>query len=282
MEAALQSDTTQEPAASDVLATEGKDVEVVQENAEEQKNGILDAEAAEACISADNKEEMTCSQEENCFKELFSGGDADEASPTGARLLAEVSSMLEGRDLNDLRLGKARAELEERLGLCAGGLEDRKDEVNELIKAEVQRLSEEAADDCDDDTMLDGPETPKKQRHALRLGGKRRKHDSKPGWTRRLRQRPSDSQEEIQEEEKSQKQPEEAQGSRAEFLKGSGSSTLTMQVGGQTLEIPAKSFASGTCGYYTCARIQVTIDGVPRELQCQLNCAVLGSEKWTD
>jgi len=234
-----------------------------------------------------------------------------------AVLAAKVSSLLQGKDLTCFSMKDLRQSLEQTLGIEQGGLDQRRDEITELAQAEIQRIvqaaeqqdgedtegnerdkrrrrkrrrrNEKEPDDGErdedekDDKEEGAPETPEKRRRKL---GKRKQAAKNLDWRQMLRRREARA-------GKGQAASQNADGvgaedvslesnptSRKAFLQAA--SSLSVQIAGQTLELPAKCFASSSCGYYAMARLQVTLDGVQRELQCQVNCAVLGSDRWSD
>jgi hypothetical protein len=178
-------------------------------------------------------------------------------------LTAELKDLLEGRDLNTISVKEVRAELEQRLGLAAGSLEARREELLVLLKGEVQRI-----------VSLRDNLTPEK---ASRHSGAKRKYAQFDGLVARPRTRWADG--EAAEAEQASEEPLQKI-SRKDFL--AAPSSLCLQVEGQPIQLTAKRFSSGTCGYYSCSRLQVNINGVKRELQLQVNCAVLGSDAWED
>eukprot|EP00931_Biecheleriopsis_adriatica_P069790 TRINITY_DN435_c0_g2_i1.p1 TRINITY_DN435_c0_g2~~TRINITY_DN435_c0_g2_i1.p1 ORF type:complete len:2117 (-),score=606.84 TRINITY_DN435_c0_g2_i1:43-6393(-) len=86
------------------------------------------------------------SDEEGGDSQAHSDGPAaTEASETITEevLKKAVSTLLEGKDLTSISIKEMRASMERHLGLQEGGLDDRKDEVNRLLQAEVLRISSE-------------------------------------------------------------------------------------------------------------------------------------------
>mmetsp|Transcript_89216 Transcript_89216/g.158160 ORF Transcript_89216/g.158160 Transcript_89216/m.158160 type:complete len:276 (-) Transcript_89216:83-910(-) len=200
---------------------------------------------------------------EVCAEEPGEEVAEDGKTPSSAELAGTVSTLLAEKDLETVSLNQLKSELEQHLGLS---LDDRKDELRELVTAELKRIMH--------------PETPEKktQKKPKTQRGQKRKQRATDllGLLSEAQQK---ARRIVQKCEDAEDAGAGQETSKAEFLKGS---PLSLQLGEETLELSAKSFSSGSCGYYTCAKVKVTIDGVQREMQCQLSCAVLGSENWSD
>jgi len=186
-----------------------------------------------------------------------------EGRPSRAEISETIAALLVDKDLQTVSMNQLKAEIEQELGLDNGALDDRRQELRDLVTAELQRIND--------------PETPQKEKTKK---GKKRKHRA-AGLSELLSLAQEKARRIVEKRASTTEQGESESSektSKAEFLKGS---PLSLELGGETLQLNAKSFASGTCGYSTCAKVKVSIDGVERELQCQVNCAVLGSESWS-
>eukprot|EP00931_Biecheleriopsis_adriatica_P076046 TRINITY_DN497_c0_g1_i4.p1 TRINITY_DN497_c0_g1~~TRINITY_DN497_c0_g1_i4.p1 ORF type:complete len:405 (+),score=110.10 TRINITY_DN497_c0_g1_i4:68-1216(+) len=267
-------------------AADGKADEKCEEREEQQDEAGMDdaTGAAETKLSqADEKCEEREEQQDEAGMDDATG--AAETKLSQAMLMMTVSSLLEGKDLTTISMKEMRASMEKQLGLEEGGLDDRREEVLELVRAEVQRISSGE------------PVAAQKPSSNRTNAGKRKRTASTntKDW-RRLLQRYEDRAVKVEDPQSEVQQEQDASAtgpldesptekatsstpSRTEFLQKS--LPLSVQVAGQTLELPSKCFSSGSLGYYTCTKLQVTLDGVPREIQCQVSCSLLGSDKWS-
>eukprot|EP00931_Biecheleriopsis_adriatica_P076049 TRINITY_DN497_c0_g1_i7.p1 TRINITY_DN497_c0_g1~~TRINITY_DN497_c0_g1_i7.p1 ORF type:complete len:407 (+),score=113.64 TRINITY_DN497_c0_g1_i7:79-1221(+) len=265
---------------------DGKADEKCEEREEQQDEAGMDdaTGAAETKLSqADEKCEEREEQQDEAGMDDATG--AAETKLSQAMLMMTVSSLLEGKDLTTISMKEMRASMEKQLGLEEGGLDDRREEVLELVRAEVQRISSGE------------PVAAQKPSSNRTNAGKRKRTASTntKDW-RRLLQRYEDRAVKVEDPQSEVQQEQDASAtgpldesptekatsstpSRTEFLQKS--LPLSVQVAGQTLELPSKCFSSGSLGYYTCTKLQVTLDGVPREIQCQVSCSLLGSDKWS-
>lgn len=201
----------------------------------------------------------------------LSTADSDDALLASVAL--EAPHVLRSIDLKVESVKKARDMLEDNLGLERGALDFIKDAVTRILLQEVQRLMQ--------------PDTPiKKRKLTKRLGGgaKRRRAG------KRLAEMDSEgeelvkagSDEEVQadadEPDEEIDAPADAPESKGMFLKKAGK--LKVEVGNELMELSAREFPSGTCGYYGTAWLPIVVNGVRRVMQCQVNCAVVGSREW--
>eukprot|EP00931_Biecheleriopsis_adriatica_P076045 TRINITY_DN497_c0_g1_i2.p1 TRINITY_DN497_c0_g1~~TRINITY_DN497_c0_g1_i2.p1 ORF type:complete len:419 (+),score=118.28 TRINITY_DN497_c0_g1_i2:68-1258(+) len=249
----------------------------------EEREEQQDEAGMDDATGADEKCEEREEQQDEAGMDDATG--AAETKLSQAMLMMTVSSLLEGKDLTTISMKEMRASMEKQLGLEEGGLDDRREEVLELVRAEVQRISSGE------------PVAAQKPSSNRTNAGKRKRTASTntKDW-RRLLQRYEDRAVKVEDPQSEVQQEQDASAtgpldesptekatsstpSRTEFLQKS--LPLSVQVAGQTLELPSKCFSSGSLGYYTCTKLQVTLDGVPREIQCQVSCSLLGSDKWS-
>ncbi|CAJ1372193.1 unnamed protein product [Effrenium voratum] len=158
-----------------------------------------------------------------------------------ASLMTAISAVLKDRDLHSFCMKDLRSALEQYLSLEEGTLLCRKQELAELAKEEVQRLMEE----------------PKAK--ARTKGSRPKRKAPSEDWRRLLR-----------------KADRAEGGSQGDIRPEEVEPSLTAEVGGQSLELTGKVFASGSLGYHGCARLTLEIGGQPQEVMCQISCAVLG------
>ena len=180
------------------------------------------------------------------------GGGAGEGAceVPAARLLALISAAIRGRDLETLKPGLVRAEVERACGLEAGSLDVRKGEINQLIVEEAQRCIE--------------ADTPEKGSHK-KSGRKRQREDPGAGDAKRARSSgvsggPTHG---------------PATAAQTDFL--CSTAPLRVQVADAVVEAPPRVFASGACGFYSSSRVKIEVNGEMRQAMCQVNLVVLDS-----
>lgn len=186
----------------------------------------------------------------------------EQTEPTEAVLVEHIRVILAGTDLESTSMRALRGELEQRLGLGAGALDAHRDQIIELVQAEIGRIQK----------VLGTPA----RRPGRSKGGAEEPRSSR----KRRRQGPED---EDRVAKDSQQIPAESSAApagltKADFLKKEW--RLSVNVGGKKLKLPTKAFQSGGLGFYITDQVEVEYEGKPMTLQCQINCAVIGSKTW--
>jgi hypothetical protein len=64
---------------------------------------------------------------------------------------------------------------------------------------------------------------------------------------------------------------------RAQFA--TGAAPVTVTIGGQTLIADAKSFSTGSLGWYTNGKLVIDVGGTPVTVQVGLNLTIVGSKE---
>lgn len=162
-----------------------------------------------------------------------------------------VCAVLEGKDLDTVSLKDFRLALEQHLDLKSGALESRKEEINELVKAEIGRPEEK----------------PRRTQAAARTKRKAAQVDWRRS-VRRAEKAPKASEEKVEGEN-----PLDQEERKDPALDMPLS--MPAQISGQDLQLTGKTFASGTFGYHGCAGLVVEIGGQRRSMMCQISCALL-------
>ncbi|CAL1158196.1 unnamed protein product [Cladocopium goreaui] len=162
-----------------------------------------------------------------------------------------VCAVLEGKDLDTVSLKDFRLALEQHLDLKSGALESRKEEINELVKAEIGRPEEK----------------PRRTQAAARTKRKAAQVDWRRS-VRRAEKAPKASEEKVEGEN-----PLDQEERKDPALDMPPS--MPAQISGQDLQLTGKTFASGTFGYHGCAGLVVEIGGQRRSMMCQISCALL-------
>jgi len=143
-------------------------------------------------------------------------------------------------DLEAVTLKQLRAELEKNLMLEAGSLEQQKSHIGTLAAKAVQQVRKELPPDL-------GGHTPRKESRQ------------KAKW---------------QQDTDASARKKKRRHSKAEAglpIKG----CLQVLVGNESVEAPAKAFASGKSGFFACERLELNVDGRPRQAQCLVQCVLL-------
>lgn len=260
--------------------------------------------------------------------EVPASSNTSAATPSEAALVEQIRFGLLGKDLTQLKLGEFRKDLERRLSLEPGALDNQKEKLQGLITAEIRRIQlvqkeeaklakqEQRAAVVADSTAVEtatkpavetptkvqdraarhslagtarrplaerqaqaGSASPLKQSGRTSLGGRhgesgrKRKHGGRRGG-----EEDKDGGRKAGEEEDV---PETVTNmTREEFLEEA--KDVPVLIGGKKLRLSPKVFASSGCGFYALEKVLIPIGGRLVEVQCQINCAVLGSREWTD
>ncbi|KAK3241220.1 hypothetical protein CYMTET_48994 [Cymbomonas tetramitiformis] len=181
---------------------------------------------------------------ENFDKEM-----ADEV--TSEALRATVRSEMNGKPLEELTTKLVRRAVETTLGLSKGGLDEKKDEIKQYIDEFINEAEDEAEDEDPDDQLNDEP--PAKKPKATTSAGAAPKNVKK-----------------IQASAMSGKQFE----SKAE--------TLNVDVFGNIISGPPRTFTSGNRGWYAGGKIEIQVGGKKLWAQVGMNVSIIGSKEWAD
>mmetsp|Transcript_117977 Transcript_117977/g.229376 ORF Transcript_117977/g.229376 Transcript_117977/m.229376 type:complete len:178 (+) Transcript_117977:22-555(+) len=153
----------------------------------------------------------------------------------------EIVRIVRGvQDLEAVSLKQLRAELEKNLMLEAGALQEQKSHIGTLAAKVVQQVRKELLPDC-------GDHTPRKE--SRRQSKRQQEIDVSARKKKRRRS-------------KAEAEPPMA-------------GCLQVMVGNASVEAPAKAFASGKSGFFACERLELKVDGRPRQAQCLIQCVLL-------
>eukprot|EP00450_Noctiluca_scintillans_P000689 CAMPEP_0194484010 /NCGR_PEP_ID=MMETSP0253-20130528/5473_1 /TAXON_ID=2966 /ORGANISM="Noctiluca scintillans" /LENGTH=173 /DNA_ID=CAMNT_0039323753 /DNA_START=51 /DNA_END=572 /DNA_ORIENTATION=- len=172
------------------------------------------------------------------------------AAPSDAVMQEQIAKILESRDLTQTSLKEVRTALEQQLGLAPGALDEHKAKVKELATAEISRIQATAEGSASSDKPEAEADRQKKGKRPREEGKNTMARQSQCGLT------------------------------RAEFKdKASG---FTVEIGGRTVSVNPKLFSTGSCGFYGAQKVDIKVGGSTLSMQCQVNCAVIGSKNWED
>lgn len=160
-----------------------------------------------------------------------------------------MRSEMKDKLLDDLTPKLVRRAVETSLGLPKGGLDDKKDEIKGYID---EFMSEDEVEDEDPDDQLND-EPPAKKPKATTSAGAAPKNVKK-----------------IQASAMSGKQFE----TKAE--------TLNVDVFGNNISGPPRTFTSGNRGWYAGGKIEIQVGGKKLWAQVGMNVSIIGSKEWAD
>lgn len=194
------------------------------------------------------------------------------ARPLRRQYSEEVATILsEGLDLNNTTLGQVRAALEVKLGLESGALDERKDDIRNLLQEKIQQMNDE---DLADEAVPQSPEaeadaqTPPPKNKDRVQKRKRRLMEAAVRLMKKCRHA----------------EPSRTVVAEAEQPKLDGVGPLKVQIGGVEVEVPLKTLYSGRQGFHACQPITVQMGGRQMQMTCLVSCAItefkeLGSEE---
>lgn len=181
----------------------------------------------------------------------------DGALPSDAVLAEHISTILRSKDLTQTSLKEVRSSLEQKLGFPEGALDSHKAKVKELTTAEIARITAEQGspegEAQEEEAAQEAPSA------GMGSKAKRKKSDDGPGATKK-KQATCMTRKQFE---------EQAQG-------------FTVDITGKKLKVAPKVFSTGSCGFYAGGKFDVKIGGATLTMQCQVNCAIIGSKLWDD
>jgi hypothetical protein len=215
--------------------------------------------------------------------------------PSDEELSQQISVSLQGRDLATITIRGIRAELVQHFGLQTDALEEKREEIGALVKAELVKISaaqsaneaeadEGNGDGADEARSADGsandktPERPSKRRRIMKGAGSKISKTDRLKFLRRKIEKLEDAK---ALEADAQKGPVMTREQFLAAMVAEKTDGLVVKIGDSELKLPVKLFASGSIGFYANAPIKLQFGDAPAvEVRCQLNCAVIGSKDW--
>merc|ERR1719478_356745 len=195
------------------------------------------------------------------------------------QLTAGVKQLLQDRDLASVSLRGLRTELEQHLGLDAGVLDERKEELKGIAVQEIAARQREVAL-----ASAPAPATQADEKKAKREGRKRRADDDVAD----LAETPEPKQARAAE-------PAEGEGERKNgmskarqrnaFTKKAfmeAAKAFKINVGDKAMQVPTKKFSTGSCGWWQTGKANVKVGDQEVTVQAQLSFIVIGSKEWTE
>eukprot|EP00434_Breviolum_minutum_P001793 symbB.v1.2.001588.t1/scaffold88.1/size340390/23 len=211
--------------------------------------------------------------------------EARECSVTDDVLEEQISSVLANKDLTSTSLKEVRAEIEKRLNLSPGNLDEKKETIKYLVAAHIQKLqaSQTPASPSENEVQaeVEEPEQPLPKR------AKRKTQERNAAEGKGKAKGPST------------KERQSSSMTRKEFMKKATAITVTaqvlamaevlrklclakVQIGDKKVKAVPKQFSTGSVGFMASTKVVVDVGGVPLTLQCGLNLPVIGSKEWSD
>eukprot|EP00747_Dinoflagellata_sp_TGD_P167592 gnl/TRDRNA2_/TRDRNA2_192269_c0_seq1.p1 gnl/TRDRNA2_/TRDRNA2_192269_c0~~gnl/TRDRNA2_/TRDRNA2_192269_c0_seq1.p1 ORF type:complete len:199 (-),score=58.85 gnl/TRDRNA2_/TRDRNA2_192269_c0_seq1:99-695(-) len=196
--------------------------------------------------------------------------------PSDGVLSEHIRAILENRDLSTMSLKEVRGELETRLSQPRGALDEHKDKIKELATVEIGRI--QAAQEQAEAQQEAGEEAGGEAAAAEDAPSKRRdkKRKSQGG-------EPSEKKRKEGEEKPKLGGAKERQAdamTRKEFMKHA--KAMKVPINGKSVTVPTKQFSTNSCGWWGMSKVPIEVNGVELVVQCQINCAVIGSKEWKD
>jgi len=195
--------------------------------------------------------------------------EARECSVTDDVLEEQISSVLANKDLTSTSLKEVRAEIEKRLNLSPGNLDEKKEKIKYLVAAHIQKLqaSQTPASPSENEVQaeVEEPEQPLPKR-AKRKTQERNAAEGSKGKGKA--------------KGPSTKERQSSSMTRKEFMKKA--TAITVQIGDKKVKAVPKQFSTGSVGFMASTKVVVDVGGVPLTLQCGLNLPVIGSKEWSD
>lgn len=203
--------------------------------------------------------------------------------PSDKALATGIAEVLRGCDLTKMSLKVVRSELERRFKLDTGALDTYREKLKRLVAAEITLIQEReeaeklahnaeaAAAQAEADRGTRVPPTDASRRvptdDRLSVGQKRqREEDALEDNAERKDGRVKNRQQDLMTVE--------------DFNRAA--KTFSVRIGEKDLMVEPKRFSSGSCGFFGVGRAVIMLDGQPVVMQCNVNCAVIGSKGWKE
>mmetsp|Transcript_5789 Transcript_5789/g.13633 ORF Transcript_5789/g.13633 Transcript_5789/m.13633 type:complete len:227 (-) Transcript_5789:31-711(-) len=209
---------------------------------------------------------------------------ATAAKPSDVELQAEIKEILDGSDLSKMSLKEVRSELERRFSMQPGQLDGSKDKLKEMVAQEIQRIQQAQDQEGQPSSEEMEAEAPPVAKAVAAP------KDAKAAKSSKEKQRTSGQKRPLEGEKDSasaggaalkktnSKERQSDCMTQAEFL--ANAKSFTVEIGDRKLQVSKKVFSTGSCGFYGMGKVTLMVGDVPLNLQCQVNCTVIGSKGW--
>mmetsp|Transcript_12320 Transcript_12320/g.28241 ORF Transcript_12320/g.28241 Transcript_12320/m.28241 type:complete len:221 (-) Transcript_12320:33-695(-) len=219
---------------------------------------------------------------------MAESGASERAVPPDDQLAAEIAEVLKGSDLTKMSLKEVRSELERRFKLSAGALDNCRDKLKELVSVEIARIQEkeeggedgddaEAAADAEVEAEAVGVTAQRSPKDKSKKASKEEKEDRRKSGQKRQR---DDSPQGAMKVKAGSKSQQAEMMTVKDFMKRAKS--FSVQIGEKKITVEPRRFSTGSCGFYANGKAMMMLGDQPVALQCQINCAVIGSKTWKD
>jgi len=188
-----------------------------------------------------------------------------------AEMKGHITEILKGSELDNLSAKKVREEIEQRMSLEQGALKPEKDTISKLIDEVLSEQETKDEPEDEDDEEEEEEEKPKK-------GQKRKAADSEPEPGKQPKSTCVTRSGEEPPKKLKEEQAKMKGMSTSKFL--SSGPTLEIDLCGNKLSGPPRTFSSGNKGWYMNGKVEIPVGDKMVWAQVGMNISIPGSASW--
>eukprot|EP00927_Polykrikos_kofoidii_P067205 TRINITY_DN62718_c0_g1_i1.p1 TRINITY_DN62718_c0_g1~~TRINITY_DN62718_c0_g1_i1.p1 ORF type:complete len:239 (+),score=65.86 TRINITY_DN62718_c0_g1_i1:99-719(+) len=199
---------------------------------------------------------------------------ADRTGPSDAALEREIGLILSTADLEKTSMKVLRGELEKRLGLKEGAMDDRKDIIQNMIVTTIERLQRVAANYVATEESEAASPTKKAR---MEKKGKKDTEVKKDEHDLANKRPPTKDPQEPQDGTKAKRT---SNMTKEDYV--SKAKEVKLKVGDHEIVLEPRVYSSGSCGFYKHAKFTIDVDGTLVTFQANFQGVAVGSKDWPE